>query len=153
MTVAVEILCLVPAHTRALGRFFAQIAGDPKSSNFHPHPFSDLEAKRICNHTGRDRYVGLCHGDEFFGYGMLRGWDDGFSVPSLGIYVAPELRGTGAARLLMHHLHLIARLSGATQIRLKVYRENAAAYKLYESMGYLFSDSNEPTQLVGILSF
>ena len=152
MTVAVDILCLAPAHTVTLGRFFARVANDPRSSHFHPHPFSDLEAERICNYVGNDKYVGLrCDGD-FFGYGMLRGWDEGFTVPSLGIYIAPELRGTGAARLLMQYLHLIARLSGATHVRLKVYRENATAYRLYESLGYLFTDSDESTQLVGKLS-
>ena len=153
MTVSLEIVCLVPAHTVALGHFFARVAGDPKSSQFHPHPFSDSEAERICSLVGNDKYVALSSDGDFLGYGMLRGWDEGFSIPSLGIYVAPELRGTGAARLMMQHLHLIARLAGATQVRLKVYRENFSAYRLYESMGYLFTDSNEHgDQLVGILS-
>lgn len=152
MTVAVDILCLAPPHAVALGRFFVRVADDPKSSHFHPHPFTVLEAKRICNYVGNDKYVGLqCDGD-FFGYGMLRGWDEGFLVPSLGIYISPEFHGTGAARLLMQHLHLIARLSGATQVRLKVYRENGSAYRLYESLGYIFTDSDESAQLVGMLS-
>lgn len=153
MTVVVDILCLTPSHTVALGRLFARVANDPKSGHFHPHPFSDTEAERICTLAGNDKYVGLRSGGDFRGYGMLRGWNDGFSIPSLGIYVAPELRGTGAARLLMQHLHLIAKLSGVTQVRLSVYKENLSAYRLYESMGYLFTDSNEPgDQLVGMLN-
>ena len=149
---AVEILCLAPAHCAALERLFARIAGDPTSCHFHPHPFSELEAQRICNYVGKDKYVGLRYEAEFSGYGMLRGWDEGFLVPSLGIYVAPELRGTGAARLLMQHLHLIAKLAGAQQVRLKAYRENTAAYRLYRAMGYEFAEQKEAeAQLIGVL--
>ena len=90
--------------------------------------------------------------DRFQAYGMLRGWDEGFSVPSLGIYVAQELRGSGAARLMMEHLHVTARLSGAKRIRLKVYPDNLPAYKLYVSLGYQFPDPpGDEDQLVGIL--
>lgn len=153
MTVEVDILCLTTTHTVTLGRLFARIAVDPKNSQFHPHPFSDAEAERICTLAGNDKYVVLRSGCDFQGYGMLRGWNEGFSIPSLGIYIAPELRGTGAARLLMQHLHLIARLSGATQVRLSVYKENFTAFRLYESMGYLFKVSNESSdQLVGMLN-
>ena len=84
---------------------------------------------------------------------MLRGWDEGYAIPSLGIYVAPALRGTGAARLLMQYLHLCAKLSGATQIRLKVYRGNISATKLYQSLGYVFEKPDDPeAQWVGILT-
>jgi ribosomal protein S18 acetylase RimI-like enzyme len=149
----VDIICLKPVHTVALARFFARVASDPKSIHFHPHPFSDSEAEHICNYIGNDKYVGLLCGKEVFGYGMLRGWDEGFTVPSLGIYVAPDLRGTGAARLLMQYLHLIAKLSGATQVRLKVDRDNNTAYRLYKSMGYLFTDMHEPVaQLLGLVN-
>lgn len=151
MTAGVEILRFAPVHVESLTRLFASIAADPASHYFHPHPFSEAEAERICRYGGKDIYVGLRCDGGFLGYGMLRGWDKGFTVPSLGIYVVPELRGTGAARLLMHYMHLVARLSGARQIRLKVYKENTSALGLYQSMGYVFTESNDPeNQLVGI---
>ncbi|WP_424578938.1 GNAT family N-acetyltransferase [Bradyrhizobium sp. USDA 241] len=147
-----EILVLRPDYAPMLTELFGRIAADPLGGHFHPHPFTAAEADRICNYGGRDRYLALRVNNQFLAYGMLRGWDEGFSVPSLGIYVAQELRGSGASRLMMEHLHLTARLSGAKRIRLKVYPENVSACKLYVSLGYQFSDPvAEAEQLVGFL--
>lgn len=151
MTVSVEIVTLRPTHVPLLVELFARIANDPRAIRFHPHPFTTAEAERICHHGGHDKYLALLVDDRFVAYGMLRGWDEGFSVPSLGIYVAPELHGSGAARHMMNHLHLTARLSGAKCIRLKVYADNLTAYKLYVSMGYDFSGAaDQGGQLVGV---
>lgn len=151
MTVSLEILHLRPGHATLLAELFAVIAADKRGGRFHPHPFTQAEAARICSYRGNDRYLALRADDRFLAYGMLRGWDEGFSIPSLGIYVMPELCGSGASRLLMEHLHLTARLSGAKQIRLKVYPDNISAQRLYLSLGYRFSDLRETDQLVGIL--
>jgi ribosomal protein S18 acetylase RimI-like enzyme len=150
MVPTLHIICLSPAETDAVGKFFLQVARDPQTKFFHPHPFTLSEAARVCSHSGNDKYVGLRRDGDFLAYGMLRGWDEGYLVPSLGIYVAPELRGTGAAQALMHLLHLIARLGGAKQVRLKVYRENASAYRMYRAMGYVFAEEKVPgPQLIG----
>ncbi|PDT64981.1 GNAT family N-acetyltransferase [Bradyrhizobium ottawaense] len=151
MSVSVEILDARPGHVTLLAELFAIIAADPSSRRFHPHPFTQADAARICSYHGNDRYVVLRVDDRFLAYGLLRGWDEGYAAPSLGIFVAPELRRRGASRLLMEHLHLVARLSGATQIRLKVYPDNISALKLYLSLGYRFSELLEAGQLVGTL--
>jgi ribosomal protein S18 acetylase RimI-like enzyme len=83
-------------------------------------------------------------------YGMLRGWDEGYDVPSLGIVVAPAFRGQGYGRSLMHFLHAAAKARGAPAIRLKVYPENSTAVALYQSLGYVFG-AKEGGQLVGLL--
>jgi len=148
-----EIVRLKPEHKKALAVFFSRIASDTTSRHFHPHTFTEHDAERICGYSGKDLYVGLHFNGNFFGYGMLRGWDEGFSVPSLGIYIAPDMRGTGAARLMMQHLHLAAKLSNATQVRLNVYTDNTAALRLYRSFGYQFdTSSGSGAQVVGILS-
>jgi ribosomal protein S18 acetylase RimI-like enzyme len=48
----------------------------------------------------------VLQGSRIVGYGMLRGWDEGYSVPSLGILVRAEACGQGIGKLLMEHLHL-----------------------------------------------
>ncbi|MCK1568763.1 ribosomal protein S18 acetylase RimI-like enzyme [Bradyrhizobium sp. GM5.1] len=151
MTASLEIVHLRPGHATLLAELFAIIAADQRCSRFHPHPFTQAEAARICNHRGNDRYLALRTEERLLAYGLLRGWDEGFAIPSLGIYVVPELRGSGAARLLMEHLHLTAQLSGAKRIRIKVYPDNILAQRLYLSLGYCFSDLRETDQLVGIL--
>ncbi|NGZ08154.1 MAG: GNAT family N-acetyltransferase [Nitrospira sp. LK70] len=152
MTASTELLQLRPEHGPMLLDLFSIIAADPESRHFHPHPFTAVEADRICGHGGLDRYFALKVNDRLLAYGMLRGWDEGFLVPSIGIYVAPELRGSGAAQLMMQFMHLTARLSGAKQIRLKVYPSNQVAFAFYTSLGYRFpKQGGQDVQLVGTL--
>lgn len=137
----------------ALTALFTRIAADPTATRFHPHPFTPEMAERRAEYSGGDVYALLHHGADALAYGLLRGWEEGYAVPSLGIYVAETLRGTGAARLMMNYLHLAARLRGAPAVRLKVYPDNQAARRLYESLGYRFADGLEKDQLVGRLEF
>lgn len=119
---------------------------------FHPHPFTKEEAEKLARYEGQDLYYILTENYQILGYGMLRGWDEGYRVPSLGIYIHPDARGMGLGKLLMQFLHAIAKRKGAKKIRLKVYSDNVVALKLYESLGYVF-EKEEAGQLVGILEF
>ena len=85
------------------------------------------------------------------GYGMLRGWDDGYETPSLGIAIAPGMQGRGLGRMLMEFLHAEARQRGADRIRLKVHAENVRAVALYQSLGYEFP-GGEGGQMTGFLA-
>lgn len=124
-------------------------AGDERT--FHPHPLTDAYAAYITTeYAGADRYFVATSHDEVVGYGMLRGWDEGFAVPSLGIAVHPACRGRGVAHALMMALHDDARRLGAPSIRLKVYPDNAAAVSLYRDLGYEFA-GEENGQLVASL--
>lgn len=123
-------------------------AGDDK--DFHPHPLSDEEAKRRAHYSGKDLYYVLVEGNKVLGYGMLRGWDEGYEVPSLGIAIHPSVRRMGLGELLIHFLHATARRRGASKIRLKVYPDNTAAVTLYKRFGYTFQ-AEEAGQLVGFV--
>ena len=74
---------------------------------------------------------------------MLRGFDEGYSIPSLGIATHPDHRRATHAGDMIDHLHAVARVSGATKVRLKVYPDNHAAMALYLSAGYVLSDEIE----------
>ena len=141
----------VPADVIAVEKLFEEIAGDPGSAYFHPHPFSPDEASRVCRHSGGDLYLGAWLGGVLIGYGMLRGWDEGFDIPSLGICLSPTSRGLGLATVFMKGIHEQAKKAGATQILLKVHPENTVALSLYESLGYQFSEKKDD-QLVGRVS-
>jgi [ribosomal protein S18]-alanine N-acetyltransferase len=88
---------------------------------------------------------------EFAGYGILRGWEAGFDIPSLGVWIGSEFREQGLGRFLMEALHVMARDRGAPGIRLRVYPDNVRAIRVYRKLGYEFS-SVEEGQLVGYLS-
>ena len=122
-----------------LKSLFAVVRDDPAAAAFHPHPFTDKQAEVIASYSGQDIYAGYFDGDKIVAYGMLRGRDEGYEVPSLGIYLSPQARGTGIARKMMEGLHELARTElKASKIMLKVYTDNIKAAALYERMGYEF---------------
>jgi len=120
-----------------LRTFFRALRADPASAHFHPHPFTDGEAERVCTSAGKDLYLAAAVNGEVRAYGMLRGWDEGYAIPSLGIAVHPSARGTGLGAAFMQYLHAAAAARGAKTIRLKVYADNMRAKALYERLGYV----------------
>ena len=140
------------AHEAGFARFLADLQTNGDHAFFHPHPLDAAAARALVMlaAAGPDEYW-LLAADEVLAYGMLRGWAEGYAVPSLGLAVAPRHRGRGLARRFMHHLHARARDRGARQVRLKVERENSAAHRLYETLGYVFQD-HSPTELLGVLT-
>ncbi len=108
------------------------------------------EAARLCAYEGRDLYYAAAAGESVLAYGLLRGWDEGYAVPSLGVAVHPNARGLGLARTFMGFLHAAAGLRGAKKVRLKVYPDNGPARRLYERLGYRLAPADDG-QLIGFL--
>ncbi len=131
----VEFRVVRPADEAILADVFADI----DEAFFRPHPFTRHEARYIANHAGRDAYAILVEDGRAVAYGMLRGWDEGYPFPSLGIAVRTGAQGRGLGRLMMAHLHAEARRRGATVVRLRVHPENLRARLLYESLGYAYA--------------
>jgi ribosomal protein S18 acetylase RimI-like enzyme len=119
---------------------------------FHPHEFNRNSAEAICRSSGGDYYC--CEWDEgtAVSYGMLRGFDAGYLSPSLGIAVRPNYVNSGRGRVMVGHLHQVARQMRVRKIRLKVYPENLPAISLYQTLGYEFQSRIENGQMVGWLT-
>jgi ribosomal protein S18 acetylase RimI-like enzyme len=136
-----EIRRLEARWAEALADFFAAI--EPEEHFFHPHPLTPETAAQLAHYTGDDLYYVAVDGGIVLGYGLLRGWDEGFDVPSLGIAVRREARGTGLATCLMQFLHVAAQRKGATSVRLAVEPDNTGARRLYERLGYVFEETSD----------
>ncbi len=134
----------------SLAKFLETIKQAGDEFFFHPHPLNAEYAKSLMGYAGEDLYYILVSGNEILGYGMLRGWDEGYDVPSLGIVIHPSTRGRGLGKFFMDFLHTAASWKGAKKVRLKVDPNNLAAVHLYEKLGYEFTHS-EQDQLVGYL--
>lgn len=145
---ALVIVRISPEIEPQLAEFFANLSNDPQASMFHPHKFTDEAARQIATYTGQDLYYAMLYNKQMLGYGMLRGWDEGYEIPSLGIVIHSSARNFGLGKLMMLFLHAAARLRGARKIRLKVYPENSAAIRLYAELGYQFLTEKEDEQLV-----
>lgn len=99
---------------------------------------TSAEARARCAYKGKDLHYVVAVGSRVVGYGILRGWDEGYARPSLGIGLLPAAQGRGIGRALMHFLHAAAAERGARQVRLRVAKDNKAARALYANLGYRF---------------
>ena len=131
-----EFRRLAPDRLLGLTVFFESMVANKDDEFFHPHPFTAEKAAELCGYIGKDLYLVAVSGGVVLAYGLLRGWDEGYAVPSLGIAVHPSARGTGLGAAFMQYLHAAAVNRGAKTIRLKVYPHNAKAKSLYEKLGY-----------------
>jgi ribosomal protein S18 acetylase RimI-like enzyme len=148
---ALEIRTISPEWECPLAEFFSSLHGSAEQY-FHPHPFTDEYAHQLAQYSGTDSYYLVVDGRGILAYGMLRGWDDGYEIPSLGIVVHPDHRGNRLGELLMLFLHAVARHRGAKAVRLKVYRENTTARDLYLRLGYTFDEESLGEQMIGKLT-
>jgi len=147
-----EIRGLDPSIEAALADFLEHLKATGADKHFHPHPLDRATAAQHCCYSGHDLYCVAILEGRVVAYGMLRGWDAGFAIPSLGIAVRSEHRGTGLARLLMCFLHYEAARRGATRVRLRVNADNARALALYRSLGYEFEGVSTTGELIAFKS-
>jgi ribosomal protein S18 acetylase RimI-like enzyme len=140
----IEIEKIRPEHLARLKEFFREIDAPDYRKDFSPHPFDAEQAMRICNYGGRDLYFAiLMDRKEMVGYGMLRGWDEGYEVPAIGLCILKKYQGIGLGKLLLNFLETVSRLAGSSKTMLKVKKDNVAAKGLYESQQYVFKEYNE----------
>lgn len=150
---SLEMVRLEPRWTGALREFFQDLQGNGDDIFFSPHPSDEKSLRQIASSNGRDLYYLLVEEEKILGYGLLRGWDEGFQVPSLGVAIHPSVRGAGIGKMFMSFLHDLARRRGASRVRLRVHMKNEAAICLYTSFGYVFEeDNNQAELLVGYLN-
>jgi ribosomal-protein-alanine N-acetyltransferase len=130
----------------ALFRAFA--ADERIARYFHPHPFDRVTASRITRYSGSDVYFGFFWQEELVGYAMLRGWDEGYEVPSFGVAVAPGHSGLGVGGELLQTCIKEARARGARKMMLKVHIANRRARRWYLSSGFREIGTADDGQLV-----
>lgn len=138
---AIELVRLVPKWRDELTLFFKDMNASIDAAFFIPHHTDAESIYEIANLSGSDLYYLLLVNQKILGYGLLRGWDEGYEIPSLGVAIHPSARGIGLGELLISFLHALAIQRGAKKIRLRVMRSNFKAINLYHKLGYVFDDS------------
>jgi len=124
----------------ALTAFFVANDRAEVTGTFNPFPLTAETAHQIARLPKQDRYyvaaasaksksaiVGLC---------MLRGWDEGYAVPSFGVFVDWRQHGRGLGRRLTEFALAEAAALGCPRVRLTVFASNAPAVHLYRSLGF-----------------
>jgi len=115
--------------------------------HFTPHLFTRDEITRVIDSSISDLYYVVVFNKTVIGYGMLRGMDEGYNVPSLGIGVDKAVYGTGVSTTLMDFLESTSRLSGYKKMRLRVFKENLRAYNFYIKLGYKYEPYDDKSVL------
>lgn len=130
--------------------FLAELKECGDDTFFSPHPVDEISIEKVVGLNGKDLYYLLVEEGKILGYGLLRGWDEGYSIPSLGVAIHPAVRGAGLGKLFMNFLHVLAFQRGASKVRLRVHKNNSKAINLYMSLGYVFEkDANQVDYLIG----
>jgi ribosomal protein S18 acetylase RimI-like enzyme len=148
---ALEFVRLTPAWVKRLALFLRDLEDNGDAQFFSPHPTSDAAIDALVRRADKDLYCLLVEGKRVLGYGLLRGWDEGYEIPSLGIAIHPSARGSGLGKLVMHFLHASASRRGARKIRLRVRKSNRRAIELYEDLGYVLEEEGND-YLIGFKS-
>ncbi len=132
----------------ALAAFFEENNCPEVTACFHPFPLNSESARRICHEPRRDQYFAAWQETKITGMAMLRGWDEGFAVPSFGILVHRQSQGRGVGRALTEHALKRAQELRAPRVRLTVHQENTRAVALYEQTGFVRAEELPDGRLV-----
>lgn len=133
----IQIVPLTENRVLELAEFFKR----NKFEYFNPHGTKPSEIKAMLERDILDYYYILETTDGFIvGYGMLRGWDEGFSIPTLGIAIDRYCQGIGLGTMFIQFLHAVARNENCDQIRIGVMKGNDYVKSLYEKLGYEFTE-------------
>lgn len=144
-----EIIDFKPEHIENFINFTNDNEGD--LNFFYPHKMDGASLYNMLIYKKSDQYKIMVHDHRIIGYGLLRGWDEGYEIPSLGIIIDRNFRGLGLSKTFMMFLESTAKIKGATQMRLVVNKLNKVAIDVYLKLGYTLSEHNEH-QLIGIKS-
>lgn len=114
------------------------MAGTEKeySKHFIPFNFEKATIRKILNLANKDKYFGIFFQDEIAGFYMLRGFDEGYDIPSYGVWISPKYSGKGLAGLTIAHAISYCKILGVKGILLKVHPDNNSAKHIYEKAGF-----------------
>lgn len=148
-----EIRPLRPSDAASFAALLQRLSDEPGRGFFHPHPLDEPTAKRITSHRGQDVYLGCFRGRSCVGYAFLRGWDEGYELPSFGVAVRPDERANGIGRVLLEWCLSVARGRGSEGVILHVHPENQSAAGWYARWGFTRVGVREDGQVRMKLTF
>lgn len=111
---------------------------------FAPFPFDEASIRKMLESACDDRYWAICFGRDLAGFVMLRGFDNGYEVPSYGVSICERFARRGLLKLSLSFVIAWCRLNDIPRMMLKVHPDNFVAKGAYERIGFSF-DRAEPS--------
>lgn len=127
---------LSAADLSALSDLFERNNVDSVTRNFDPFPLTAETAQQITCTPEKDRFYGAFVGERQVGLCMLRGWNQGYEVPSFGVMIDQQYQHQGIGKQLTSFAIQEARRAGCEKMRLSVYASNTSAMRLYLALGF-----------------
>ncbi|MCP9493845.1 MAG: GNAT family N-acetyltransferase [Pyrinomonadaceae bacterium MAG19_C2-C3] len=94
---------------------------------FNPFAFDEATISGILNDARRDIFQGVFRDGELIGMMMIRGWDAGFDIPSLGLIIGEDYRGKDLMRICVDAMKEICREHGSSRVMYKSHPANPPA--------------------------
>jgi len=85
----------------------------------------------------RDQYLGFFIRETLVGFFMLRGLDEGYKIPSYGVFISKDFQSCGLARLSVQYAISFCKLNRIEKLMLKVHPLNTSALKIYRDFGFV----------------
>lgn len=105
----------------------------------HFFAFSKLtELAQVIDQTQKDQFWTLTHNNKISGIYFLTGLDEGYAVPSFGLYVKSEYSNRGIGSEALNHAVATVQNLGLRKMMLKVSHENIHANNMYKKKGFKF---------------
>ena len=106
------------------------------SKYFVPFSFKEDSITKIISDAVSNKFFGIFINDDLAGFYMLRGFDEGYDIPSYGVWISHKYSGLGLSKLTLQHAITFCKLNGLKKIMLKVHPENTIAKNIYENFGF-----------------
>ena len=106
---------------------------------FIPFSFDKKSIENILANAVLDKYWGFFIKNELVGFFMLRGFDNGYEIPSYGVLISDRFCNKGLSKLSLQYSVSWCQLAGIKRIMLKVHPENEVAKSIYENFGFTYS--------------
>lgn len=94
---------------------------------FKPFLFDEDTLRSVLSEVHEDVFEGLYQGERLIGLMMLRGWDEGYEVPTLGVMIDEQHRNHGLMTLTVEVAKVICRMRKVHRIMYKAHPDNVPA--------------------------
>ena len=106
------------------------------SRYFIPFTFELETIRQILNNLKKDSFWGIFINNKLVGFYMLRGFDEGYEIPSYGVWISKEYSGKGLSKLTLQHAISFCAINHIKKMMLKVHPQNSIAKRMYEKFGF-----------------
>lgn len=127
---------LGPDEEPALVRFFEANDRPQVTDLFFAFPFTAETATRICRDLRKDRYFATFLGEEIVCLGMLRGWDEGYEIPTFGMTADYRHNGRGYGWRMWRWVMGYAAQLGARKLRITTHLHNEIIIGMAQKLGF-----------------